>query len=247
MGMMTMHRGYHVETVPYTNRAHLVPRSGRAARERHATDSYFAAFKKQYASWILKENDDQTVRVKRIVMELVGGVHRSLPNKARHWVDDLKWEAVVLRHDSVNAYVLCTGKIVVFTGLLRRLHTDAEIAAVLGHEFGHVLAKHTSEMIANLIDNKWFPALLTAPFLRWQEIEADYIGMMLLAAAGYDPHEAPRALEKVGKMERKSVLEKLLSSLSHPSCKKRSRLLSQPRVMRKAMTLYTQVKGKKDL
>uniref|UniRef100_A0A453A771 Peptidase M48 domain-containing protein n=1 Tax=Aegilops tauschii subsp. strangulata TaxID=200361 RepID=A0A453A771_AEGTS len=79
-----------------------------------------------------------------------------------------------------------------------------------------------------------------------QEIEADYIGMMLLAAAGYDPHEAPRALEKVGKMERKSTLEKLLSSLSHPSCKKRSQLLSQPRVMRKAMTLYTQVKGKND-
>ena len=47
------------------------------------------------------------------------------------------------------------------------------------------------------------------------EIEADYIGMMLLAAAGYDPHEAPRALEKVGKMERKtSIGETALIPLS---------------------------------
>uniref|UniRef100_A0A453A777 Peptidase M48 domain-containing protein n=1 Tax=Aegilops tauschii subsp. strangulata TaxID=200361 RepID=A0A453A777_AEGTS len=113
---------------------------------------------KQYASWILEENDDRNVRVNRIVMELAGGVHRSLANKAldRVAVGELNWEAVVLRHDSVNAYVLYTGKIVVFTRLLRRLHTDAEIAAVLGHEFGHVLAKHTSEMIANLIDTSDF-------------------------------------------------------------------------------------------
>lgn len=68
------------------------------------------------------------------------------------------------------------------------------------------------------------------------EIEADHIGIMLLAAAGYDPRIAPKVYEKLGKIVGDSTLSNYLST--HPSSKKRAELLSQARVMDEAMDLY---------
>jgi predicted Zn-dependent protease len=76
------------------------------------------------------------------------------------------------------------------------------------------------------------------------ELEADHIGIMLLASAGFDPHILPRFLDKAGKIKGESLLINLLVSVllsSHPSCKKRVRLLSQPNVMEAAMELYRTV------
>uniref|UniRef100_A0A8R7TMW8 Peptidase M48 domain-containing protein n=1 Tax=Triticum urartu TaxID=4572 RepID=A0A8R7TMW8_TRIUA len=93
----------------------------------------------------------------------------------------------------------------------------------------------------------WFPTnLLVAPLLRRNELEADYIGMMLLAAAGFDPHAAPLFFGKVGRMEGESALTDLLSFFpfkTHPSWRRRARLLSQPKVMEEAMELYTEATG----
>lgn len=68
------------------------------------------------------------------------------------------------------------------------------------------------------------------------EIEADHIGIMLLAAAGYDPRIAPKVYEKLGKITGDSTLNNYLST--HPSSEKRAQLLSQARVMDEAMDLY---------
>jgi Zn-dependent protease with chaperone function len=169
-------------------------------------------------------------------------------------LEHLNWEVIVVKDNMVNAFCLPGGKIVVFTGLLDHFRTDPEIATVIAHEVGHAIARHSAEMITR---NLWFTALqllvlqfiympdligtlsnllLHLPFSRRMEIEADHIGLMLLAAAGYDPRIAPKVYEKLGKITGDSALNNYLST--HPSSKKRAEMLSQARVMDEAMDMY---------
>jgi len=71
------------------------------------------------------------------------------------------------------------------------------------------------------------------------EIEADHIGLLLLAAAGYDPRVAPSVYEKLGKIGGDSALNNYLST--HPSSKKRAQLLSRASVMNEALELFREV------
>nr|CAD1826732.1 unnamed protein product [Ananas comosus var. bracteatus] len=140
--------------------------------------------------------DDSWVRETRKKGEARG----SQPD-TRH-LERLNWEVLVVKDNMVNAFCLPGGKIVVFTGLLDHFREDAEIATVIGHEVGHAIARHSAEMITK---NLWFAILqlillqfifmpdvinamstllLRLPFSRRMEMEADYIGLMLLAAAG---------------------------------------------------------------
>lgn len=67
-------------------------------------------------------------------------------------------------------------------------------------------------------------------------MEADYIGLLLLAAAGYDPRVAPKVYEKLGQIAGDSAMRDYLST--HPSGKKRAQLLSQAQVMEEALAIY---------
>lgn len=67
-------------------------------------------------------------------------------------------------------------------------------------------------------------------------MEADYIGLLLLASAGYDPRVAPRVYEKLGQITGDSALRDYLST--HPSSKKRAKLLTQAQVMDEALEIY---------
>ncbi|CAN0891611.1 Mitochondrial metalloendopeptidase OMA1 [Linum grandiflorum] len=168
-------------------------------------------------------------------------------------LDGMNWEVIVVNQPVVNAFCLPGGKIVVFTGLLKHFNSDAEIATVVGHEIAHAVARHTAEKITK---NVWFTILqivllqfitpdiaqtmsnlfLSLPFDRKMEIEADYIGLLLMASAGYDPRIAPTVYEKLGKISGESALRNYLST--HPSGKKRSSLLAQAHVMDEALTIY---------
>ncbi|CAN0902625.1 Mitochondrial metalloendopeptidase OMA1 [Linum grandiflorum] len=145
------------------------------------------------------------------------------------------------------------GKIVVFTGLLDHLQSDAEIATIVGHEVGHAVAQHVGEkfskklliIIVKLLSEKapkakWLPKyLLTLPFSRKMEAEADHIGLMLMASAGYDPRAAPTVYEKLEKLSKeKSAMSKYFSS--HLSRGKRYPLLTRAPVMEEAVTLYNE-------
>lgn len=68
------------------------------------------------------------------------------------------------------------------------------------------------------------------------EIEADYVGLLLMASAGYDPRVAPKVYEKLGKITGGSALRDYLST--HPSGKKRAQLLAQAKVMEEAFQIY---------
>jgi len=72
------------------------------------------------------------------------------------------------------------------------------------------------------------------------EIEADYIGLLLLASAGYDPRVAPTVYEKLGKLGGDALGDYLST---HPSGKKRSKLLAQANVMEEALMIYREVQA----
>jgi predicted Zn-dependent protease len=73
------------------------------------------------------------------------------------------------------------------------------------------------------------------------EIEADYIGLLLIASAGFDPRVAPKVYEKLGKITGDSMVQNYLST--HPSGRKRAELLAQAQVMEEAVTIYRNVQS----
>jgi predicted Zn-dependent protease len=129
------------------------------------------------------------------------------------------WEVVVFKDDSANAFALPGGKIGVHTGLLKVAQTPAQLAAVIGHEVGHVIARHGAERVSeqmvaqgvvlgtglvlqrqNMGELK-FQVMMAAlglgaqfgvllPHSRSQESEADIIGLKLMASAGFDPTQS---------------------------------------------------------
>ena len=125
---------------------------------------------------------------------------------------DFVWKVTLIRKNVANAYCLPGGKIVVYTAILPLAKNDAGLATVLGHEVSHATAKHAAEKIewAHLTEIAaaivaggvaFTPkqyirvmALLgagaTLKFSRAQESEADHIGLVYMARAGYDPRQA---------------------------------------------------------
>ncbi|KAI3944422.1 hypothetical protein MKW98_006583 [Papaver atlanticum] len=149
--------------------------------------------------------------------------------------------------------------ILVYTGLLDYFRSDAEVASVLAHEVGHAVARHGPVYISNSLcfeflkitlntlfrntgdttslDEACKYLLVYLSFSRRIKIEADYIGLLLLASAGYDPRVAIQVCEKFGELEDGgSFLGDYLAT--HPSGKKRAQLLSQDKVMEEALSIY---------
>ena len=121
------------------------------------------------------------------------------------------WEITVFNSEQANAFALPGGKIGVYSGLLGVAQNQHQLAAVMAHEVGHVLANHSNERasqstIRNIgvaaaqtlgISNSALEALdlgaqlgLFLPFNRIQESEADSLGVILMANAGFDPMES---------------------------------------------------------
>lgn len=134
------------------------------------------------------------------------------------------WQLAVLKSDTVNAYVAPGGKVVVYTGIVNKLNlTDAEIAAVMGHEMIHALEEHAKSKIgAQALTDLALGIGLSAagvgqagssaaqlgsqigvglPYSRSLESRADQGGLMLMARAGYDPQSAITLWQKMNKLE----------------------------------------------
>jgi predicted Zn-dependent protease len=153
------------------------------------------------------------------------------------------------------------GKIMVYSGLVNQLDlTDAELAAVIGHEISHALREHSRERISRAyaqqialvgaaavagvegaaldIANQVATVTFQLPHSREQEAEADRMGLELMARAGYDPHAAVKVWEKMGAKSSGGPPEFLST---HPSDESRIEDLQAniPRVM----PLYTAATG----
>lgn len=122
------------------------------------------------------------------------------------------WEVVVFKDDKPNAFALPGGKMGVYTGMLEVAENQDQLAAVLGHEVGHVLAQHGNERMSQqqltsvalaaaagsgYLDSASMQALglgaqvgILLPYSRTHESEADVIGLDLMAKAGFDPRQS---------------------------------------------------------
>ncbi len=144
--------------------------------------------------------------VQRVGKRIAAVAGRDLPNA--------QWEFVVFDSKEANAFCLPGGKVGVYTGLLPIAKDDSGLATVLGHEIGHAVAHHGSErmtdatamqglgqVVGSALDPKYHDVAMLAyggiskvgvelPFSRKQESEADHIGIIYMARAGYDPAQA---------------------------------------------------------
>src|SRR5205085_8348874 len=147
--------------------------------------------------------------VQQVVQRLVGAIGAT--------AKDFDWRVSLVQSSQVNAFCLPGGKIVVYTGILPVARTEPFLATVLGHEMAHATSRHGAQRVfeQNLtqtamagvagsmsdMDYEKQRALMGAfgagaqygvlmPFSRKHESEADHIGLIYMARAGYDPHES---------------------------------------------------------
>ena len=175
------------------------------------------------------------------------------------------WEVVVFEDKSPNAFALPGNKIGIHTGMLELVDNQDQLAAVIGHEVGHVLAKHSNERASQEMAVNQGMAIVQAvsapqsalgqtafgllgvgaqygilmPYSREQESEADIIGVDLMAKAGFDPQQSVTLWQK---MEQASQGQQPIEFMStHPANATRIQNLEQH--MPQAMALYQQAQA----
>ncbi len=132
---------------------------------------------------------------------------------------DLHYRVTILNSDTVNAFALPTGQLYVTRGLISLANDQSELASVIGHEMGHVIAHHAElreqkirdeelneKVFTDLVSDPQASALALArsklslaSFSQQQELDADGIGIKMAARAGYDPYGAVRFLASLGR------------------------------------------------
>jgi predicted Zn-dependent protease len=210
-----------------------------------------AAFADIQAKEKISHDPAANVRVRRVGQRIAEAVGDALPSA--------KWEFVVFDEPkTANAFALPGGKVGVYTGLLNLATTDDELAIVMGHEIGHVTARHGAErvsqgLVAGVIgagvgiatnDAKnrdlWrvgyglFAGGVTLAFSRSHESEADFIGLRYAAKAGYNPEAAIEFWQKMAKAKDSAQPPKWLST--HPS--HADRIADLQRWMPEVLPLY---------
>lgn len=206
------------------------------------------------AKGLLDTNPAQLARLNKISQRLIAqtGAYRS---DARQW----SWEVHVIRSNELNAHVLPGGKIVFYSGIIDRLSlTDAEIAAVMGHEMAHALREHTRERLSREVATQTGIGIaasvlglsqgqaqlaglagdlgISRPNSRTQETEADLMGLELMARAGYDPNAAISLWRKMQSASGRGEPPQFLST--HPVSS--TRIATIQSLLPRVMPLYQQ-------
>lgn len=171
---------------------------------------------------------------------------------------DFKWEFKTLQSEEPNAFCLPGGKVAIYTGIFKYAQNEAGLATIMGHEIGHAIARHggqrmsqqmaTNAALAGLaivglsgLDNTKKTIAMAAlgagvtygvilPFSRKHETEADEIGLVLMAKAGYSPAEAVNFWDRFSKASAGKAPPEFLST--HPNSETRREHLRelQPKV-----------------
>lgn len=191
---------------------------------------------------ILSKDPREIEPVKRVAARIIAAAKRSkYANAARAF----SWEVTVIKDDGMkNAWALPGGKIAVYTGIFPMAKSEAGLAAIMGHEVVHALAQHGEERMSQglvaqfgmtaaaivLSTQGASPALgelamqamglgvqvgVLLPFSREHESEADYVGVLLAADAGYDPRESIRIWERMAAASQGAPPEFLSTHPSH--------------------------------
>jgi len=182
------------------------------------------AYEETLAGVKLADSRPEAAMVHRVIDRLVPAAQAQIPVQFDwevHLIDDPK---------TVNAWCMPGGKMAVYTGILPVTEDEAGLAVVMGHEIGHAIARHGTERMTQQVGvqivldyiagdyaqlaGEATQLLVFLPWGRKQELEADHIGLMLMAEAGYDPRTAVPFWERMASLGGDAPPE-LLST--HPS------------------------------
>lgn len=256
-------------TVPITNRTQRIAEG--AFSDDQVLSMIKPIYKKTISQYGDSRNKKQTALVKKVSNRLIQATNTYL--KSNGYANELKyyeWEVHLIKNSEANACCYPGGKILVYEPILDVTANEAGLAAVLGHEIGHAIAKHSAEKltksakkmiwqqvgvnainIIGLIEGESQETInevsnsgvdlsneimqyVEMKYSRKQEHEADHIGMVLMAMAGYDSHEAPKVWTRMTQKYGDST-DRILST--HPSNAKRQRWMNE-KWMDEAMRYY---------
>jgi predicted Zn-dependent protease len=204
-------------TVPYTGRSQL-----NIIDSNTENQMGLQAFQQALSENKTVSSGSQAQMVQNVAKRIAAAADRDAQERGAALGFD--WQVVLIDSPAANAWCLPGGKMGVYTGILPVTQSEAGLAVVLGHEVGHAIARHGGERITQQMgievalqavqigisktSNATQQTVMTAlgvgaqvgvllPFSRSHESEADHIGIILMAKAGYDPHEAPKLWERM--------------------------------------------------
>lgn len=242
-------------TVPITGRKHNLLVSD--AQVLSLSNQQYSEFMKTAK---LSTNAANTAMVKRVGTRLANAVETYLRNNGMaDEIKNYSWEFNLVQSNEANAFCMPGGKIVVYEGILPYTKTEAGLAIVLGHEIAHAVAKHSAEQLSKQMRAQYGAQALSAilsntstsaatsaiasqafsfgansllrKYSRDNESEADFMGLVFAAMAGYDPAEAVTFWQRMSAGNTNSIPEFFSD---HPSDAKRIAAIQKelPEVMK---------------
>jgi predicted Zn-dependent protease len=229
-------------TVPVTGRQQLdiVPSGQILAMSSEQYDKFLSEHK-------VVSGTSEARMVQRVGRNIQSAVERYLADAGRRdLLAGYHWEFNLVQDDSINAWAMPGGKVVVYTGILPVTRDETGLAVVMGHEVAHAVAKHGNERMSQAlltqlggvalsvalsqnpsVTNDLFLAAygmgtqvgILLPYSRLQESEADRLGLIFMAMAGYDPRQADDFWERMAAKKQGEAPPEFLST--HPSDRRR--------------------------
>ena len=211
----------------------------------------------------LSDDQQKTQMVKTVGANIQKAVEQYMAeHNLSKQIEGFEWEFNLVEDEQINAWCMPGGKVVFYTGILPVCQDEAGIAVVMGHEVAHAIARHGAErMTTQMTTQLGLTALSVAlsekpeqtqnmfmaaagvgaqvgvllPFSRKNESEADRLGLIFMAMAGYDPEEAPKFWQRMSSGSQGAPPEFLSTHPSHDT-----RIADLKKWMPEALTYYKQ-------
>jgi predicted Zn-dependent protease len=222
----------------------------------------FDSYKQVLKENKLSTNQNDINMVKNVGVRIKGAVEKFMTEqKLDSQLKDFAWEFNLLESPTVNAFCMPGGKVAFYSGIIPICKDETGIAVVMGHEVAHAIANHGGERMSQGLVQQFGGVAFTAalnekpqetqqlalaaygvgsnvlgilPYSRLQESEADKLGLVFMAMAGYDPQQAPTFWERMSASSKGSATPEFLST--HPATSTRIKDLKD--YMPKAMKFY---------
>lgn len=213
------------------------------------------------SSLLEKEKIEKDSKFSQKVNEIGKRIAAVLPES------EYEWRFYTIDDDTVNAFAVPGGSVFVYRGILQVAKTEEQLAAIMGHEITHVILRHGSERMSQAlllqvggevgaiaidkygksshaeIFRQVYGAAsavgILLPYSREHEYEADHVGILLMADAGYDPQESIQLWKNFSLLDKKSIPEFLST---HPV--NENRILALEKIMPEAIIRFEKSGGK---
>lgn len=194
-------------TVPLTGRRQFNLANSQEIQQQSLTS--YRQFLGDPKTKVLSSGND-AVRVKNVGRRIAAAIEQYLKSNGYANQYNFSWEFNLVQSSEINAWCMPGGKVAVYTGIIPVAQTDAGLATVMGHEIAHAIARHTEERYSQTMGAQALGGVLGAAtnsnaimqlyglggnlallkYGRSQESEADHLGLIFMAMAGYDPSAA---------------------------------------------------------